>query len=190
MSIYGCDEIQDRACNNCPTEEPNKIVALAFVDKGTVIDTSTAQSFSDDILTAELAGAAQVIRQMSGSYDGGAVVTGPGPGKTLLRSIGGNHALTLVDYNYIPNAKFWNDMEKVAQYFDLYFFTSNFGWVVSGAFVSAEPKGTITDDLNSLIAPPIEIKWSKKGRPLPYLANVDILLECPDGGSSGSGGSF
>jgi hypothetical protein len=186
MSIYGCDEIVNRSCNNCPTEEPNKIVAVAFVDKGTVIDTSDPQAFVDALLAAEQLDVAQIIRQMSGSYDGGTVVTGPGPGKTLFRSIGGNHVLTVVDYDYVSNAEFWNGMEKVGQYFDLYFFTSNYGWKIDGAFISVEPKGTITDDLNSLIAPPIEIKWSKKGRPLPYLANVDDLLECPDAGTSGS----
>jgi hypothetical protein len=40
MSLFGCDSIIGRACNDCPETENNKIIHLALVKKGTAQWTS------------------------------------------------------------------------------------------------------------------------------------------------------
>lgn len=132
-----------------------------------------------DILAAELAGTAYVIRNVSGAYDGGKASFGKGLGKQLKRMVGKAHALTFIDFSYVANAQYWIDMELQAANFDLYFFTDTYGWVVTNAPVSIEAMGKITDDNQTYIEGDIAVSWAKKSNPINYSASVDSLAICP-----------
>jgi hypothetical protein len=175
-TLFSCSNIPARSCEDCVTDELNKVVHAAFVKRGTSISTTSMVS---DILAAELLGNAYVIRNVSGSYDGGKATFGKGLGKQLKRMTGKAHALSFIDFSYVANAQYWIDMESQAANFDIYFFTDTYGWVVTNAPVSIEATGKITDDNQTFIEGEIAVTWAKKSNPLNYSASVDDLATCP-----------
>jgi hypothetical protein len=172
---FACYNTPSRACEDCVTDELNKIVHVALVKRGTPIGTST---ISADILTAELAGNAYVIRNVSGAYDGGKGSFGKGLGKQLKRLLSKAHTLTFIDFSYVANTQYWIDMENQASNFDLYFMTDTQAWVVTNAFLSIEAMGKITDANETFIEADISVSWSKKANPLNYTTSVDSLATC------------
>jgi hypothetical protein len=179
VSAFGCSVVPARECDNCNTDEKNKIVHVAFVKKGTTIDVSTAVGFTSAILSAEIACNAYVIRNVSGAYDGGSFTEGKGAGKQVSRITGGKHVVTFTDFDYVANVAFWNGFKKAASGFDIYFFTDTYGWKTANSFLSVFPKGTISDNIEEFIEATIECKWSSQDLPLNYKANVDDLATCP-----------
>jgi hypothetical protein len=70
-----------RRHDNCFDEgEPNRIVHVAFVKKGTTISLASDTAFKSDILAAELAGNATIIRSVTGQKAAPSVKTAPGAG--------------------------------------------------------------------------------------------------------------
>jgi hypothetical protein len=178
MSLFGCDSIIGRACNECPENEPNKIVHAALVRKGTTVTLTNPATIIANILAAEAACNAYVVRNISGAYDGGTLTEGKGPGKSTTRVTGGEHVLTFTDFDYLPNAAFWNTVKYAGRNYDLYYFTSNYVWVVRNTGLSINPKPAVTDDIKTNIEAEISIKWSSGDNPLPYAANVDDVEAC------------
>jgi len=174
-TLFSCFNQPARACEDCVTDERNKIVHVSFVKRGTTIGTTT---ISADIMAAELAGNAYVIRNVSGSYDGGAPTYGKGLGKQIQRLLAKKHTISFIDFAYVSNAQFWADMEHQAANYDLYFFTDTQGWVQTNAYLSIDAKGTITDVNETFIEAMITAAWSYKSNPINYAANVDILSIC------------
>lgn len=174
-SVFSCAAPPSRSCDDCPEDELNKVVHVGFVKRGTSIGTAT---ITTDLLAAELAGNAYIIRNVSGSYDGGKGTYGKGLGKQLKRLTSKAHQLSFIDFNYVSNAAFWSDMEASASNYDLYFFTDTKGWVVQNAFVSIEATGKVTDDNTTFIEADILVTWVKTQNPLPYTTDVDSLATC------------
>lgn len=177
MSLFGCSNTAPRSCDDCPTQERNKIVHIAFVKRGTSIDKSTPALFVSTILAAELACSAYIMRNVSGEYDGGAFTDGTGPGKQISRPTGGAHQVTFTDFNFVGNEDFWNTFKFTAQNYEMYFFTDTRGWYVDQP-VAASPKPAITADYQTFIEASVVIKWSSVNNPVSYEANVDILENC------------
>lgn len=174
-TLFSCYNTPSRGCEDCVTDELNKVVHVAFVKRGTTIGTSTIVA---DIMTAELTGNAYVIRNVSGAYDGGKGSFGKGLGKQLKRLVGKSHSLTFIDFSYVANVQYWSDMENQAANYDLYFCTDTYAWVVANAFLSIEAMGKITDDNQTFIEGDIAVTWSKKTNPINYISSVDSLATC------------
>lgn len=175
FSAFACTVRPARACSDCVTDERNKVVHVAFVKRGTSIGTSASVG---DILSAELSGLAYVIRNVSGSYDGGKATYGKGLGKAIKRLLAKTHTLTFIDFDYVENAQYWADMEGQAQNYDLYFFTDTQVWVQTNAYLSIEAVGKITDDNTTFIEADITATWSYASNPINYNADVDSLSSC------------
>jgi hypothetical protein len=174
-TLFSCFNSPSRACEDCVSDERNKVVHVAFVQRGTTISTS---SIVADLLTAEIAGNSYIIRNVSGAYDGGAGTFGKGLGKQVQRLLAKKHTLTFIDFSYVANAQFWADMESQAANFDLYFFTDTQAWKQDNAYLSIEAKGVITDDNQTFIEGSVAVTWSYKTNPLNYEAEVDDLANC------------
>jgi hypothetical protein len=174
-TLFSCFNTPARACEDCVADERNKVVHVAFVKRGTSISTSNSVT---DILAAELAGTAYVIRNVSGAYDGGAATFGKGLGKQVQRKLAKKHTLTFIDFNYVSNVQYWADMEDQAANYDLYFFTDTQAWIQTNAYLSIEAKGTITDDNQTFIEASVSVTWSYKSNPINYSADVDSLSNC------------
>lgn len=175
MSVYSCSTPPSRSCDDCPEDELNKIVHVAFAKRGTVIGNTTIAS---DLLAAELAGNAYIIRNVSGTYDGGKGTFGKGQGKQLKRLTSKAHESDFIDFNYVANTDFWSGMEASAANYDYYFFTDTKGWVVKNAFLSIEATGPVTDDNTTFIEGMVKISWSRVQNPSNYTTDVDSLSTC------------
>lgn len=177
LTLFGCGTQAKRECDDCPEGEPNKIVHAAFVKKSVTIDYSSPQSYVASILAAELACNALIVRNISGTKDAPSVKEGKGPGKRISRLVGKDHVINAVDFNYVKNVAFWNDLEDSAQNYNLHYFTSNYGWPVKVA-ISVNATDPITDDITTEIEGMFQVKWGQKGNPVPVLADVDALEAC------------
>ncbi len=171
-NVFSCSNIPQRNCEDCVTDELNKVVHSGFVKRGTTITTVS------DILTAELQGNAYIIRNVSGSYDGGKGSFGKGQGKQLKRLLAKAHELIFIDFSYVANCSFWADMDSQADNFDLYFFTDTKMWSVINAYLSIEATGKITDDNQTFIEAEIHVSWNKKTNPCNSDVDVDALSIC------------
>lgn len=177
MSIFGCTEDITRDCQECVTDEPNRIIHVAFVKKGTAINTA---SLTTSLKQAELACNAFIVRNVNGTYDGGTAQQGKGQGRQPQRMLSKRHIATITDFAYIDNYEFWKNLEVGATGYDLYFFTENKGWVITGVSLTIEAKMPITDNNETFIESAISIQWSKRENPKPYDATTTDLDECQD----------
>jgi hypothetical protein len=175
--LFGCSQVANRACNDCPTEEPNRIIHIAFVKKGTTINTALA--LEPQLLQAEKACNAVIFRNTNATYDGGASSTGKGAGKQPTRILSKLHTIVATDFDITGQVEFWNDFQESSiGYFPVYF-TSNKGWVVdSGVSLTVDAKTPITDDINTFIEGNITITWSYKKTAIPFNATPDLLELC------------
>jgi hypothetical protein len=180
LTLFGCGDQAPRSCDNCPEDELNKIVHVAFVRKGTAINTSTPALFISTLLTAELNCNAFIIRNVSGSKPKPTSKEGKGAGKQIKRILAKEHSIDVIDFNYVKNVAFWNDIEQSAANYDMYYFTDTYGWVVTNTQLSINPMDEITDDNTTFIEGSFIVSWAQKGNPLPYKANVDSLQECQE----------
>lgn len=177
MPLIGCNNQYARLNEDCfDNGEPNRIVHAAFVRKGTVISMLSATSYKTDILAAELAGNAYIIRNVNGTKAAPSIKEGKGAGLQVKRIVGKEHSITAVDIQYINNVQFWNDFENNAQNFDLYYWTTNYVWKTVPTALSVAMSDPITDDITTEIEASFTVTWSQKGNPLNYLSGaVDFV---------------
>jgi hypothetical protein len=169
-----------RRHNNCFDEgEPNRIVHVAFVQKGTDIDMTSETSISTDILAAEIAGTAVIIRNVTGQKAEPSIKTAPGAGLQSTKTVGKEHTITAIDPQYVDNVGFWNGIENDGSSYDLYYWTTNKVWkpVTKGlSIVVADP---ITDDITTEMAGKFTITWSQKTNPVPDDSAAEDFVEGP-----------
>lgn len=180
MSIFGCTDDAVRRCDDCVTEEANRIIHVAFVKKGTTINTSTAALLSSTLLAAELACNAFIIRNVNGTKDAPSIQEGKGAGKQTTRILGKQHTINFTDFNYVSNISFWNAFERSAIGYDMYYFTDSKAWKVTGAQISVAASDPITDDNSTFIEGTVMAKWTQKGNPLAYDATTDDFESCQE----------
>lgn len=177
-TLFGCGTQTGRSCDNCPEDELNKIVHVAFVRKGTSIDTSTPSLFISTLKAAELACNAFIIRNVSGSKPKPTSKEGKGAGKQIKRILAKEHSIDVTDFNYLKNVDFWNDLEQSAINYNMYYFTDTYGWEVKNTQLSVNAMDEITYDNTTFIEGSFVVSWTQKGNPKPYKANVDDLQDC------------
>lgn len=177
MPLIGCNNQYARLNEDCfDNGEPNRIVHGGFVRKGTTISMANPLSFKTDILAAELAGNAYIIRNVNGTKAAPSIKEGKGAGLQVKRIVGKEHSITAVDIQYINNVQFWNDFENNASNFDLYYWTTNYVWKTVPTALSVAMSDPITDDITTEIEASFTVTWSQKGNPLNYLsAAVDFV---------------
>lgn len=183
---FECYKKAVRFCGRCPDglRPKGNITVASFVEKGTVIRTDTADIFKADILAAEKAGKAYVLRKTNGSYDGGTEVTGPGRGRNSESTTGIRHTAQIQDWDYVMNTQcdnnFWDDMRKTADQYDFYFVTDTRGWKVTGTTIKIFPQGGIENDVNTFVTGNITISWDKLEVVCNFPALHSDFEECPE----------
>lgn len=182
LSLFGCEAGGlVRSCNDCPEDEPNRIVHAAFVKKAATVNEAPAQLVAS-LLALELTCDAYIVRNVNGTMAEATYQTGKGYGKQVNRVLSGTHSITVSDPDVVNNIeKFWNPAIQNAQNYYLYFFTSSLAWKVKKP-LSISPSSPITDDITTFIEGAIKIDWSDKGLPIPVKVgedNVDLLATCP-----------
>lgn len=177
MPLIGCNNQSPRLNEDCfDNGEANRIVHTGFVRKGTTIATTSAAAFKTDMLAAELAGNAYIIRNVNGTKAAPSIKEGKGAGLQVKRIVGKEHSITAVDIQYINNVQFWNDFENNASNFDLYYWTTNYVWKTIPTALFVAMSDPIGDDITTDIEASFTVTWSQKGNPLNYpSAAVDFV---------------
>lgn len=191
MSILiGCTTAKPKGCNDCPDDSPNRIIHGALVKKGTVIRTDTKANMLADLLAAELACNAYIMRRINGTKADPTFAEGPGQGKQTNRVQAASHTISYMEFNYANTkmVEWYNYMIDAAANFYLIYFTEGKAWFAgrknnAGTFVGAPvkilPKDPITDDNTTFITAMIDVSWNQKGNPVPYEFDDDALEACP-----------
>lgn len=165
-----------RICNTCETE-PNKLIHVALVRNAVTLPTATPAGYTAALLAAEAACNAIIIRNVSGTYDGGEPQMGPGGGRQSERLLGYNHGLDYIDYDGLHNIKFYDRLAKRTSGYYFVFFTETMAWEVKTT-ISLIPKPAISDDNSTQIQVPIRVTWRKDVHPEPTKADTFALDEC------------
>lgn len=182
MSLYGCYAgTVRRECNDCSEEELSKIVHVAFVLSSELagIDKTSPNALITDILDLERTCKAYVIRNTSGTYDGGAYTEGKGPGKQTSRITGGTHTISITDFDYTNNVEFWNKFKYISGNYNAIYFTDTYAWIINRP-LTIIPTPSLVEDSTATIGENaiVQIKWQSKDNPVNYKANVDALAQC------------
>lgn len=181
MSVFDCFGTSFPSCDDCGEAELNRIIHIAFVKKGTSINLTVAATTETDLLAAELACNAIIIRNINGTYDGGAVQVGKGHGKEPEHVVGMGHTVVYTDFNMSKaQIAFYNTLKKNARQFDAYFLTQTKVWAVQQTSLSVAPKLPITDDNKTSIEGEITVKWNLPDLPLPYDIDTDAFDACQE----------
>jgi hypothetical protein len=181
MSVFDCFGTSFPSCADCDEAELNRIIHFAFVKKGTDIDLTDPAATETDLLAAELACNAIIIRNINGTYDGGAVQVGKGHGKEPEHVVGMGHTITYTDFNMSKaQIAFYNSLKKNARQFDGYPMTQTKVWPIKQTSLSVAPKLPITDDNKTSIEGEITVKWNLPDLPLPYDVDTDAFDTCQE----------
>ena len=124
----------------------------------------------------ELAGSAKIIRNINGTYDGGAAVEGAGFGEAISEQYGITHNLIYQDPRAVKNIDFYNLLKLVAKDYRLFFATETQLWKVNSTLY-ASPKAPVTNDLSQIVSIDVTLKWSYKDLPVPFDRPVGLFEE-------------
>lgn len=180
FSVLKCnDEFAYPNCNDCGSEEPNRIIHIGYVLKGTVLDYTSAETLLESLLEEEVNGNVILLRNVRGTYDGGAVTTGPGRGRETERVLGMTHTINYTDFDIVDRIPFYNTFKQIARNFYPIYFTDTKAWPVQNASPSVAPQSPITDDNTTFMEGAIALKWNYKDLAIPYDIDTQALDSCP-----------
>lgn len=179
MALLGCNSDPVKNCSNCADEKSNRVIHVAFIKRGTTI-AKNASTIISEILAAELACNAYLIRNVNGEYDGGTFSDRPGRGKQDTGNGPGVHNVTYTDSNSLTNRDFYNGMKNVGSNYYMIFFTPEVAHFAE-APLRVMPKGAITRDINTYQEGEMMVRWTYKDLPAVVLGVDDDGLEaCPE----------
>ena len=199
--VNPCDgDIVDPVCDPCLGEvEHGRIRGAAYVHKSRVPTLEIAIESVDiavnaipfvpaALVTAKAALATEwaaglldktiyVIPETTGTFDGGAVVEGPGYGDRDSRVIGYNFGLGYKDPVFKKNTGFYNTISKSTGWHFLW--RTETLTRISNNPVTCIPKSPVQEDMNTEVVWEVEIKWKGKSQPVPFSEMIDLFV-CPN----------
>lgn len=158
--------------------EPNRIIAVAFVEKQDDTLTLPSNTFDVDLLALEAVGSAFIMRNVNGEKNAGEAVTGAGKGTQPERIVGRQHELQITNFEIMAgsNIDFWNKFQEVSYLYNLYFFTENKAWTPGVKNqIMVDSQLPITRDNQTFIEGLVVIRWNNKEQPIAYDVNVTAI---------------
>lgn len=183
MSIYtpdndcGSGTVRDYACNPCPTFEYGRVRSVGFITpayRATIqADPTNANLWQTGIDTQAII----LIYKTQGSYDGGSTQELTGFGDDATFNGNTTHTLTYKDPFYTSNnAGVYNDIKSSSAYEGFYRTSSKVHY--TEAPVTITPKAPVADDINSVQAFEVQLKWTNPEMPIPYAMPSNIFDTC------------
>lgn len=116
-----------------------------------------------------------IIPEVSGTYDGGAPVEGPGYGDQTSSFAGYNHTLNFKDPNYKQNAAFWNAIKYSREWVPVWRTETQ----TSIADVAAQiiPKAPVSENLTDDVVWDVEVKFTQPDIPVPFDTPEGIFIQ-------------
>jgi hypothetical protein len=163
----------------CDPEFQNKVVAVAYIEKGTTIDKSTGDAWRISLLQAVLDGNGFIVFNVSGEKPKPETATTSGRGMQNTKALAKTHTLSYQDMQGVVagNVEWYNQMLGSSQRYDLYYFTPNQIWDASNAYVTVIGDPVITAELNTYMMSDVQVTWVSKVNPLPYKFDTDYFLQ-------------
>jgi hypothetical protein len=163
----------------CDPEFQNKVVAVAYIEKGTTINKSTADAWRISLLQAVLDGNGFIVFNVSGEKPKPETATTSGRGMQNTKALAKTHTLSYQDMQGVVagNVEWYNQMLAASQNYDLYYFTPNQIWDASGAYVTVIGDPVVTAELNTYMMSDVQVTWVSKVNPLPYKFDTDYFLQ-------------
>jgi hypothetical protein len=175
----GCDvQVPDHICDGCTGDdvEHGRVRSVGFIALGylaTILaDPTDAALWTTGITNKKVI----IIPEVSGTYDGGSPVYGPGYGDEVERLIGYNYTLNFKDPNYKANAAFYNALKNSKGYAIVYRTESQIH--ISSKTVKVTPKNPVTDDITSEVVWDNECKWTQADLMAPVDTPVGVFDQC------------
>ena len=163
----------------CDPEFQNKVVAVAYIEKGTTIDKSTANAWRISLLQAVLDGNGFIVFNVSGEKPKPETATTSGRGMQNTKALAKTHTISYQDMQGVVagNVEWYNQMLASSQNYDLYYFTPNQIWDASGAYITVIGDPVVTAELNTYMMSDVQVTWVSKVNPLPYKFDTDYFLQ-------------
>lgn len=170
----GCEsQIPDHVCDPCEAREKGRIGSVAYIKKEFEF---TDPSNPEEWRTGIEAGDIIIIPEVTGSFDGGSEVEGPGYGRQATSLIGYNFTSNFKDPNYKNNCDFYNGL-KNSRAWRYAYVTETQVHLTTNPVVSI-PKNPVTEELNSDVVWDVTVKWSDSNLPCPFPKPAGIFDEC------------
>jgi hypothetical protein len=170
---------RQRSCDEADSGETARISTHVFIDKSVNIKGLSGTPLSVAILAAELACKAHVIREASGTYDGGEDVTGAAGGRQSEKVTNVAHGLTGTDPAYVGNEAFWAMMRATQKNWNYLGVTERRAWPVIGQSLAIRGKGPIGDDPAQQIQGEFTVKYNHLDPIVSIPIDIDKLNEAP-----------
>ncbi len=163
----------------CDIEKKGRVIALALIKKSAaaLVDKSSSTAWLDSIWSLLLNGDAVLINNISGEKPRPETAELAGRGMQINKMGAKTHTLNLFDMQIVGAVDFYNKILRSAAKFDLYYFTPDLIWDVSGNQVTINGDPVIQNDLTNYISGEVTVKWVQDGNPLPSDFDTDTLLE-------------
>lgn len=163
----------------CDPEFQNKVVAVAYIEKGTSIDKSNSSQWRIDLLQAVLDGNGFIVFNVSGEKPKPETATTSGRGMQNTKALAKTHTVSYQDMQGIVagNVEWYNQMLAASQKYDFYYFTPNQIWDASGAYITVIGDPVVTAELNTYMMSDVQVTWVSKANPIPYKFDTDYFLQ-------------
>jgi hypothetical protein len=165
---FGCAPVGCYKFNPCDSDNPSRIIHLAFALKSYSIDKTDADTFLESLLAGELSGEVKIIRSITGEKPRPETAELAGFGLNAIKVGSSTHTINFDDQHAVENLDFYNTFKFGSNQYDLYYFTDGLIWDASGNRVSFYGDPVFTNGPNDLIMGQATIKWTAKISPAPF----------------------
>jgi hypothetical protein len=168
MLNFGCNDSGCYIFNACDSDNPSRIIHIAFALRSYAIDKTDASTFLESLYAGELTGEVKIIRNITGEKPRPETTELAGFGLNSIKVGSSNHTINFMDQHVVQNLDFYNKFRFASSQYDLYYFTDGLLWDASGNRVSFYGDPVFTNGPTDLIMGEATIKWTAKGSPAPY----------------------
>jgi hypothetical protein len=168
MLNFGCNDSGCYIFNACDSDNPSRIIHIAFALKSYAIDKTDASTFLESLYAGELTNEVKIIRNITGEKPRPETTELAGFGLNSIKVGSSNHTINFMDQHVVQNLDFYNKFRFASSQYDLYYFTDGLLWDASGNRVSFYGDPVFTNGPTDLIMGEATIKWTAKGSPAPF----------------------
>lgn len=165
---FGCNPSACYIFNGCDSDNPSRILHLAFALKSYAIDKTDADTFLESLLTGERTGEVRIIRSITGEKPRPETQEGAGFGKTAVKVLSSVHTINFDDEHALENINFYNTFKFDSKNWDLYYMTDGLIHDASGERISFYGDPVLQNGPTDLIFGQATIKWTSKVSPVPF----------------------
>lgn len=172
----GCeDELPDHIVDDCPgSKEHARVRSIAFIHTSYLATLLAGQETPSVWVTGINDRKIIIIPQVSGQYDGGEPVEGPGYGDQESSLAGYKHTIGYKDPNYKQNAAFYNAIKFSRDWVPAW--RTETQTQIADVPAQIIPKAPITDQLTDEVVWDVQVKFTQPDIPVPFDTPADIFI--------------